>query len=60
MPPCVDSVRHAVSLGFGDEPLLVQGLIIVVQPKLLGDETPLFFIAEFLLFSQYDTPSFNG
>lgn len=52
MLPGVDPVRHAVPLGFGDEPFVKQCLIVVVQPELLGDAAPFLFIAELLLFSQ--------
>ncbi len=52
MLPGVDAIRHAVALGFGNEPLFVKCLVIVVQPKLLGGATPPLLIAELLLFSQ--------
>jgi len=58
--PGVDPVRHAVSLGFRDEPFIKKYLVIIVQPKLLGGTAPLLLIAELLLFSQYVTPSLLG
>lgn len=60
MLPGVDPVRHAVALGFRDEPFIKKCLVIIVQPELLGGAAPLLLIAELLLFSQYVTPSLLG